>query len=43
MSQKDLAEDIEKAYNLFVDPQRGVITKESLKKVVIDLEEDMTE
>jgi len=43
MNQKDSQEDIQKAYNLFVDKQKNVITMESLKKVVYDLEEDMTD
>ena len=45
MSQKDSTEDIEKAYKLFVDEKTNpkVITKESLKKVVTDLEEDLTD
>ncbi|EAR87875.1 EF hand protein (macronuclear) [Tetrahymena thermophila SB210] len=43
MNQKDSQEDIQKAYNLFVDKQKGVITMESLKKVVYDLEENMTD
>lgn len=45
MSQKDSQQDIEKAYKLFVDDRTNpkVITKESLKKVVNDLEEDLTD
>jgi Ca2+-binding EF-hand superfamily protein len=43
MNMRDELEDIEKAYNLFVDKQKGVITLESLKKVVFDLEEEMTD
>lgn len=43
MNQKDSLEDIQKAYNLFVDKQKGVITMESLMKVVSDLEENMTD
>ncbi|KAL4476169.1 hypothetical protein ABPG74_009902 [Tetrahymena malaccensis] len=43
MNQKDSQEDIQKAYNLFVDKQKQVITMESLKKVVYDLEENMTD
>ena len=45
MSQKDSNEDIQKAYKLFVDESTNprVITKNSLAKVVQDLEEDLTE
>ncbi len=45
MSQKDSKEDIEKAYKLFIDEKTNpkVITKDSLKKVVHDLEEDLTD
>jgi Ca2+-binding EF-hand superfamily protein len=38
MGEKDQTDDISKAYNLFVDPQKGYITHNSLKKVVEDLE-----
>ena len=37
MSQKDSEEDIEKAYNLFVDQEKNSITFASLKRVVEDL------
>lgn len=43
MSQKDSIDDIDKAYKLFCDSRTNTITKESLKKVVVDLEEDMTD
>lgn len=45
MSQKDSNEDIQKAYKLFVDEGKDpkVITKKSLTKVVVDLEQDLTE
>lgn len=45
MSQKDSNEDIQKAYKLFVDESTNprVISKNSLAKVVQDLEEDLTE
>lgn len=43
MSQKDQQEDIDKAYNLFIDPKQGKVTFDSLKQVVEDLEEDMTD
>ena len=44
MSQKDSTEDIQKAYKLFIDEVTDpkVITMKSLKKVVEDLEEDLT-
>ena len=37
MSQKDSEEDIDKAYNLFVDQEQNVITFASLKRIVEDL------
>ena len=37
MSQKDSEEDIDKAYNLFVDQEQNVITFGSLKRIVEDL------
>ena len=37
MSQKDSEEDIEKAYNLFVEQEKNAITFASLKRVVEDL------
>lgn len=40
MSQKDSEEDIEKAYNLFVDQEKNSITFASLKRVVDDLSTD---
>ena len=45
MSQKDSTEDIQKAYKLFIDEVTDpkVITMKSLKKVVEDLEEDLTQ
>lgn len=43
MSQKDTPEDIDKAFNLFIDPKQDKITFDSLKQVVDDLEEDMTD
>ena len=53
MSQKDTGSDIDKAFTLFEDKEKRdkftkenkpeVITKNSLMKVVHDLEEDMTE
>lgn len=45
MSQKDSTEDIQKAYKLFIDEATDpkVITMKSLKKVVEDLEEDLTQ
>ena len=43
MSQKDSLEDIKKAFNLFKDPQKNTITTDSLKKVIHDLEEEMTD
>ena len=36
-SQKDLTDDIDKAYNLFVDEEKGLITFASLKREVEDL------
>jgi len=44
-SQKDREEDIKKAFKLFADTQRSpaVITKDSLKKVVRELGEEMTD
>eukprot|EP01017_Pseudomicrothorax_dubius_P003710 TRINITY_DN1058_c0_g1_i2.p1 TRINITY_DN1058_c0_g1~~TRINITY_DN1058_c0_g1_i2.p1 ORF type:complete len:212 (+),score=73.51 TRINITY_DN1058_c0_g1_i2:114-749(+) len=44
MSQKDTPEDIDKAFSLFVDPkQKNVVTFDSLKQVIDDLEEDLSE
>ncbi len=49
MNEKDSKEDIQKAFALFVDERvseetgEKVITKDSLKRVVDDLEVDLTE
>ena len=36
-SQRDSTDDIDKAYNLFIDPEKKNITFQSLKKVVEEL------
>ncbi len=43
MSEKDLDEDIEKAFNLFVEGDKNYITFDSLKNVVKDLGEDLND
>ncbi|CAD8083807.1 unnamed protein product [Paramecium sonneborni] len=45
MSQKDSLDDIKKAFNLFKDGNnpKKIITFDSLKKVIQDLDEDMTD
>ncbi|KAM3130414.1 hypothetical protein pb186bvf_017513 [Paramecium bursaria] len=43
MSLKDNHDDIKKAFLLFRDSNKKTITFESLKKVILDLDEDMTD
>ena len=43
MSQPDTVDDIDKAFNLFVDGDKNQITFNSLKKVVKELGEDLTD